>query len=923
MKKGTANGGRVLTVLLVIFLLYPLGRLWAWKSKTHVHLALLAREDALDDGQITLYEMDYENGQILRDAAGRPKVFGVYAIDPWILTALRQYPDHYKAGALGPDAFPDLLTGQTGIHPDNRAIGFNISDDWLKRLWNEAQKMRSNQVKAFVVGFLCHAAGDLYGHPFVNHYSGGPFQLGENALKHIVLESYIDKRTPQPQSDFYNFSITGVEDFIYRQLVVSDLIPPTDALSIATQTTQIFNYAPPRIFKSLQQMVTLMQAALKSERTMLAGERNDKLRQARACATSDPGQAARLTAEAAGLKATDETLHVVVAYVQAWLADIVSGQKAWPQFAADFAAAGLINPAGFDQDQVGSICQDFTNHHLLSMLVFPDMVGESMAVAKALSDFIDRFIPPWMKELMDLMRSDLETYLLMKAWGVTWDVIKRPEVHFDPVMNNRLSTNTGQRISLREFNRSVLGINDDACNTSATYDWQRIPAMCNSLTMMKLLMLSREGLGRLLNDLEARGYTANTLEPQITLGADDVPLILGFMHSLDENSQWCGERKMLLARDGCVYRKLFLAQEYSGQPSCIEPCENPADGSVTTVPVEQVLATTYWVNIVKQDGHIWEWGRELAESTQINIPETAPIQLPPGLLPPVVAVYAAAQRFGALAQDGSVWLWGIGAYFLYNGSTSPRPWQPLMVPNLASITQLALGNEFALALRSNGTVWSWGADSNAQLGQGPGWHIHQLPRRVRGLDNIKTIAAGSYHGLAVSTLGLVYAWGSNFKGQLGDGGYKDNNLARLVPGLNGVLLVAAGSFHSLALKADGTVWGWGWNEYHQLADGTAANRLQPVQIKGLSQVKMLAAGHKFSAALSADGTVWVWGDNEFRQRGESGMPRFMDQPMRVVGIPPMRAIAAWANHMLGLDQNDRIWVWGDLRMAAQKLPPLK
>jgi alpha-tubulin suppressor-like RCC1 family protein len=914
-------------LLLLACLIYPAHGLWAWKSKAHVYLAMLARQDAIDDGKITLYEMDYEQGLIKRDATGQPKILGSYAIDPWILAAIRQFPEQYKAGAIGPDAFPDLLTGQTGIHPDNQPLGFSISDDWLGTLWNECRKRRSNQVQAAMAGFMTHYAGDLFGHHFVNRYSGGPFELGENALKHLVLESYIDKRLPAPGDDFYSFSIAGVSDFLYEQLVIGTLIPAANAGQIAAHPKGFFNYAPPRIFKSLQQMVTMIRDAIQTERAQLTRQQNERLRQARACVTSDPAASARLSAEAATLKASNEALHVVEAYIKAWLDDIVAGQKAWPQFAADFAGAAIFNPNGVDQERVRSICLDFTNHHLLSMLAFPDMVGESMAVAKAFSDFVDRFIPGWMKELMTLLRTDLETYLLMKAWGVTWEMIKKPEVHFDPVMNNQATANSGERISLRDFNRSVLKINDDGFRTADTADWQRVPALGNSLTMMKLLMLSREGVARLIDDLELKGYTANTPEPLLTVTNEDVPVMLGFMRSLDGSRQWCQGRKMLFTRDGCAYRKLFMSQEYAGQTSCIEPCADPPDNSVTSVPVEHILDTCARVSIVKQDNNVWLWGDVYLGTAMANTAETAPLKVAAGLLPPLAAVHAvtvdtSGGRFAGLARDGSVWLFGLRSHSLYRGYVDGSEGTPLPVPNLASITQIAMGTYFLLALRSNGTVWSCGSDQESQLGQGPGWHGRGLPKRVRVLSGIKAIAAGFAHGLAVDTTGAVYAWGSNSKGQLGLGEGGNGNLARKLAGLSGVKHVAAGSFHSLALKEDGTVWGWGWNEYHQLADGTAQNRTQPVQIRGLAGVKLLTAGHKFSAALAGDGSVWVWGHNEARIRGEHGMPYFMDKPMKVVGIPPMKAIAAGSIHMLGMDLQGRLWIWGGLRMAPVRLPPL-
>ena len=138
----------MICLLVFIWLAFPARALWAWKAKTHVYLAMLARQDAIDDGRITLYEMDHDQGLIRWEMNGRPKILGTYAVDPGILAAIRQHPGQYKAGALGPDAFPDLLTGQTGIHPDNQPLGLSISNDWLAALWSACQKQSSSKVRA-------------------------------------------------------------------------------------------------------------------------------------------------------------------------------------------------------------------------------------------------------------------------------------------------------------------------------------------------------------------------------------------------------------------------------------------------------------------------------------------------------------------------------------------------------------------------------------------------------------------------------------------------------------------------------------------------------------------------------------------------------------------------------------------------------
>jgi hypothetical protein len=113
--------------------------------------------------------MDYESRQILRDAQGRLVEIGRYKVDPFILRAIREYPEHLKAGAVGIDLLPDLVTAQTIVHPDNSSLGKTISDQWLTLIWKEARKSYSPQAIAFAAGYLAHGAGDLFGHTFINH----------------------------------------------------------------------------------------------------------------------------------------------------------------------------------------------------------------------------------------------------------------------------------------------------------------------------------------------------------------------------------------------------------------------------------------------------------------------------------------------------------------------------------------------------------------------------------------------------------------------------------------------------------------------------------------------------------------------------------------------------------------------------------
>jgi len=900
---------KFLSSLIILSLFSPSALLFAWKSVVHVYLALIARADAIDDGQVTIYEVDYETGRFVTDAAGNRKIIGSYPVDPYVLTAIRTYPRQFKAGALGPDAYPDILTGQTGIHPDNSNMGHGVSDDWLNLLWTESQQIGPERVRAFVAGFLTHAAGDLFGHTFINNYSGGPFEIGENALKHLVLESYIDKRTPADAQDFYDISIEGAEDFLYRQLVIGPLIPAASAGDIADHPTYFFNYAPPRIFISLNYAVNAMHGGIIGEIAACSRERSNRLDEAKNCSVSDPPRSVKLMGEAAALKAEKTSLEAVDAYFKEWLRDIEAGQKAWPAFGHEMSKAALFNPGGFNRDQISSLAQDYFNRHLLSMLGAPDVVGDGLADMKIVSEYIDKNIPDWLKELVHFLRTDFEIYLLEKAWGLAWTMLQWPEVHFDLVLNNNLTDNTGERISLRDFNRNVLKINDAGFSTQEKFDWTKIPAMCNSVTMMKLSMLGNEGANALLGDLEEKGYTSNTLDSLLRAKPFRVPLILGYMQSLDESEQWCKGDQMVFIRDPCVYRKLFARQIGQKDPNCPGSCDLPPDGTVTTRLHDNPLSGGGGDSLViKSDGTLWQWGSmfrgELGHGRYQDIPT------PEQIKSPIRAISCGVGMWGALAlaSDGTVWIWGErapGQAGIYN---NPDPYLPTQAPNLSNITMIAAGDIHYLALRSNGTVWAWGSNSSGACGLGD----FQPPRpwRIPGLNYIKYIGAGSSHSLALDTSGHVWAWGYNYRGELGDGTKIERDRPVQVQGLDNVMALDGGEYWSMALKTDGTVWTWGRSLSFPSASGALLEELHPARVMGLDRIIGIGAGRSHGAALRDDGTVWVWGFNHFDQLGLGKRSDPVLQPIQVPGLPKITALADGGDRTLALDATGGIWVWG-------------
>lgn len=255
---------------------------------------------------------------------------------------------------------------------------------------------------------------------------------------------------------------------------------------------------------------------------------------------------------------------------------------------------------------------------------------------------------------------------------------------------------------------------------------------------------------------------------------------------------------------------------------------------------------------------------------------------------------------------------------------------------LGEVVQVAGGEYHSLARLADGHVLAWGDNAYGQLGDDNAQVDGLKPVYVTGLNgegtlaDIKFIAAGRYHSLAVTTSGNVWAWGENDFGQLGDGatypyvGFPQQvmNATGTAP-LAGVVAVAAGAYHSIALTADGTLWAWGDNSVGQAGDGTVVGpHALPVQVMDstggapLGGIRQIDAGDASNLALSSDGTVWAWGDNPDGQLGNGTTETPRKRPGRVVApggtgmLSHIVAVAAGDSHCLALDESGLVWGWG-------------
>src|SRR5690606_31904685 len=137
------------------------------------------------------------------------------------------------------------------------------------------------------------------------------------------------------------------------------------------------------------------------------------------------------------------------------------------------------------------------------------------------------------------------------------------------------------------------------------------------------------------------------------------------------------------------------------------------------------------------------------------------------------------------------------------------------------------------------------------------------PVQVSGLTDVIAIDAGYGHSIALKDDGTVWTWGRNNYGQLGNG--SDPNTNSLTPvqvsDLTDVVAIAAGDDLNYAIKSDGTVWGWGRNHGGFLGDGTSENQFSPVRISDLimTEEDTIVPGGFVNHVVKSDGTVWGWG----------------------------------------------------------------
>jgi alpha-tubulin suppressor-like RCC1 family protein len=276
----------------------------------------------------------------------------------------------------------------------------------------------------------------------------------------------------------------------------------------------------------------------------------------------------------------------------------------------------------------------------------------------------------------------------------------------------------------------------------------------------------------------------------------------------------------------------------------------------------------------------------------------------------IKSVAAGGYHSIALKSDGTISTWGLNSTGQLGISSTVNAKVPVSIATITGVTAISGGRAHSQAIGgSNGTLWSWGTNTYGAIGDNTATN-RTAPVTTLLTSGIMSLAAGAQHTLYVKWDGSVWAWGSNASGQIGDGPPLTKRLIPVqVSSLSGITSVAAGPSYSLALASNGTVFAWGLNNYGQLGDGTFTNRSLPTLIPGLSGIVAIAAGATHALALRYDGKVYAWGRNHLGQLGdETQIDR--STPGLVSYLDKAVAIGAGASHSLAIHQNGTAYTWG-------------
>ncbi len=320
--------------------------------------------------------------------------------------------------------------------------------------------------------------------------------------------------------------------------------------------------------------------------------------------------------------------------------------------------------------------------------------------------------------------------------------------------------------------------------------------------------------------------------------------------------------------------------------------------------LEEHFITDYWLVDQYIGDTLWAWGDNYSGNIGDNtrVARSTPRQEITNSTNWKVTSAGFNSSSFAIKTDGTLWAWGINQNATIGDNTRVARSTPRQISaganRITGWKQVSTGYFTSIAVRDDGTLWSWGSNNYGQLGNNlPLSTFRSTPIQITiaslgGSNGWKYVTGGDAASCAIREDGSLWCWGFNITGQVGDNTVQYRSTPRQISiavpgGLYGWKQVSSGREVVAAIRNDGTMWAWGLN----VGDNTGEFRSTPRQVSiaqpgGLYGWKQLSCGYNGVAAIRNDGTLWSWGDNEGGQIGDN---------TRSIRLTPVQEITSSTN----------------------------
>jgi YD repeat-containing protein len=345
-------------------------------------------------------------------------------------------------------------------------------------------------------------------------------------------------------------------------------------------------------------------------------------------------------------------------------------------------------------------------------------------------------------------------------------------------------------------------------------------------------------------------------------------------------------------------------------------------------PIQTIAGGTNWKQVsegyfniggIKTDGTLWIWG--YSTSGQLGHNVAPPATDWAGVSSPIQTVaggtnwkqLSVGSSISAIKTDGTLWMWGVNLYGSVGDNTITNRSSPVQtVSGGTNWKEVSSGNSNVVAIKTDGTLWTWGYNEQGQLGDGTDVNKSSPVQTVAGGTNWKQVSTGGSSVGAIKTDGTLWMWGNNNAGQSGDNTIVNKSSpVQTVAGGSNWKQVSSRNFCG-AIKTDGALWVWGLNSNGQLGDGTIVNKSSPVQtVAGGTNWKQVSSSGSNAAAIKTDGTLWTWGYNGDGQLGTNNRTDRSSPVQTVTGGTNWKQVSATGSLTMAAIRDDSADIFGN------------